>query len=177
MDRGFKYQLCHELNDPRKQLWASISSSMKWNDIIYLNIAHGRRPVQRRRSINNNYYDCVEESLAYELHIRQKRMVRNGRLFSYKNAPKGSILPWAVIYNFFFIIRMKSVLCRMFYLQLWFIVCMEKNRWHVEKIFSRKRFKSLSSKKRQRPSSLNPIDFWWRFKRLFTYFPSFLSEL
>ena len=58
------------------------------------------------------------------------------------------------------------------------IHCMHgKNCWHVEKIFSRKRLKSLSSKKHQRPSSLNPIDFWWRFKRLFTYFPSFLSEL
>lgn len=154
-----------------------ISSSTKWNYIIYLNISHSRRLVQWRCSVNHDCYYCVEESLVYELHIRHKRIVRNGPLFSYKNAPKGSILPWAVIYNFFFIIRMKSVLCRMFYLQLWFIVCMGKNRWHVEKIFSRKRFKSLSSKKRQRPSSLNPIDFWWRFKRLFTYFPSFLSEL
>lgn len=46
---------------------------------------------------------------------------------------------------------------------------------------SRKRLKSLSSKKQkqknQRPSSLNSIDFWRRFKRLFTYFPSFLSVL
>lgn len=43
-------------------------------------------------------------------------MVRNGLLFSYKNAPKGSALPWAVTYNFFLIIMMEecsmqNVLC------------------------------------------------------------------
>lgn len=47
----------------------------------------------------------------------KNKMVRNGLLFSHKNAPKGSILPWTVIYNFFLIIMINSVLCRMFYLQ------------------------------------------------------------
>ena len=57
-----------------------------------------------------------EQGMPQITHKTKTKMVRNGPLFSYKNAPKGSILPWAVIYNFFLIIMMKSMLCRMFYL-------------------------------------------------------------
>lgn len=120
---------------------------------------------------------CWGKTLANELHIRQKQNGEKWPSFFIQKCPKrlyitmGSHIQF-LPYNNDKECSMQNVLFAAV------IHCVHgKNCWHVEKIFSRKRLKSLSSKKHQRPSSLNPIDFWWRFKRLFTYFPSFLSEL